>query len=485
MVTSPSISQLCVMLAVLLLGGAVFAEEVLPQQPGLYDGAVGVKRDEIADNSLTRQNSETMENASLRQVITRVEEMTGMQVWLDEQAFTDAGIDLTRDTIIVLWLKGETVTQLTNYLSDKTRYQLAWVIHEGVATLTTEEKAYETYVTKQYPIGDLLPEGQDPKPLIELLQNSTSGPWDDEEPGTGTIHPFQDLLIIRQTHRNQQEVVATLAGLRREERMILLDSSDDDLLLRRSLEKKLVSFDWPDVTLGDLTNQLQETTGVKFRLDEQGLTDAGLDKDTRVDARAVNLPLVVALLKNLGNVHGTELTVHIADEECLITTAEKVNEMYETILYRVGAWGITGGDVDEFAALLELETSGPWDANEQGTGTINVFEPRSLLAVRQVPRVHREILEILRDLHPMSSMRPRPAATPVVQTAAPQITSAIQSHSNHMSPEVPVALVKTPTFRLPRIPNLFAAVTWEVVWVYAPLLMALLLGGVTGYLGRH
>ena len=72
----PSISQMGVMLVALLIGGATFAEEAAPRKPGLYDGAVGVQRDEIAEKSLTRVNPETMENAPWPLVMARNEKMT-------------------------------------------------------------------------------------------------------------------------------------------------------------------------------------------------------------------------------------------------------------------------------------------------------------------------------------------------------------------------------------------------------------------------
>ena len=49
----------------------------------------------------------------------------------------------------------------------------------------------------------------------------------------------------------------------------------------------------------------------------------------------------------------------------------------------------------EIVTLLESETSGPWDSEEPGTGTIDTFPPRSLLLIRQTSRVQREILELL------------------------------------------------------------------------------------------
>ena len=379
---TPSIGQLGVMLAALVLGGAVFAEDAAPRRPGLYDEAVGVQRDEIAEKSVTRVNLETMENTPWPLVKARIEQMTGMQVVVDSEAFTDSGIDLEDDRIIPLWLKGETVTYLATLLSRQLGHtQLVWISQEGLVTLTTEENANQNYITRQYPIGDLLSEECGPEAIIFLLEKTTSGPWDADEPGTGTLSVVGNLLFVRQTHRMQQAVAEVLTGLRRQDPVVLTNCSAEDLRLRRLLEEKHISFEFPDNTLKEVFDFLTQLTGARFRLDEQALDHAGLDGEARVNTRAVNLPLHVALQQMLSNVNGTALTVHVSNEECLITTAEKANEMYETVLYRVGPLGMTGERLNEFVSMLEQETSGPWDADEPGGGAIAGIEPRSILAI--------------------------------------------------------------------------------------------------------
>ncbi len=485
MCASPSISLLGMILAAFLLGGVVDAEDAVSPRPGLYDGAVGVKREEIAEQSVTRMNPETLENAPWPLVQARIEQMTGMQVWVDESALTDAGIEVNEDTVVPQWLAGETVSYLATLLTRQMRdIQFAWFVQDGVLTLTTEEKANETYVTRQYPIGDLLSDDCGPEAIMVLLEQTTHGPWDADEPGTGTISEVGDLFFIRQTHRMHQDIAEILAGLRRRDPVIMTNCSAEDLRLRRLLEEKQISFEFPDTMLRDVAKWLEAETGAKFRLDEQALTEAGLDEEARVSTVLENLPLHVALHQLLSNVNGTPLTVHVSNEECLITTAEKANEMYETVLYRVGPLGMTGEKLNEFVSMLEQETSGPWDADEPGTGTIAGIEPRSILAVRQTQRVHREILEILHGLRPTPSVPSQPTARPVARftstVALPAAPSepARQVHAARPAPSVAGSLA--PSLRLP-----FAAVTWETISDYAPLLMALLLGCATGYICRH
>lgn len=470
------------MLAAILLAGVVYAEEAALRKPGLYDGAVGVQLDEIAERSVTRVNPETMENAPWPLVKARIEQMTGMQVLVDEQALTDAGIEVNEDTVVPQWLAGETVSYLATLLTRQMRdIQFAWFVQDGVLTLTTEEKANEIYVTRQYPIGDLLTQDCGPEAIIVILEQTTPGPWDADEPGTGTLSVVGNLLFVRQTHRVHQAVAEILAGLRRQDPVVLTNCSSEDLRLRRLLEEKQMSFEFPDNTLHDVAKWLEATTAAKFRLDQQALTEAGLDQDSRVSAILTNLPLHVALQQLLRNVNGTALTVHVSNEECLITTEEKAMEKYETVLYRVGPLGMTGERLNEFVAMLEQETSGPWDADEPGTGTIAGIEPRSILVVWQTQRVHREILEILRGLRPTPTVPPqstsRQVASPVA-LATPQNEPVKQVHAPRSAPSAVGALAQS--LRQP-----LTALTWESLADYAPLLLALLLGCATGYVCRH
>ena len=476
MLAGPSKCSAWVMLGALLLAGSLPAEETPPQQLGLYEGVVGGKLEELVEKSLLIQNPETMPNVTLQQVIARVEQLTKLQVWVDRQALTDAGLSLDNDSIISEWLAGETVVQLANRLSHNDA-ELIWEVHDGLAILTTTEKVSLTYETPLYPVGDLLAQGLDFHQLSEIILESTRGPWEVDEPGTGTLHQFGNLLFIRQTRRVHHEIVELLAILRRQDPIVIRDSSDEDVRVRRLLEENLVSFDWPGVPLGEFAKRLTELTGLNIRLNEKNLKDAGIDQNTRLDARAVNVPLIIALQKNLENVDNTELAVRVYDDVCHITTAEAASLRYDTMFYRLGSWGITGGDVDELSALLELETSGPWERTEPGTGTIRVVEPLNMLVIRQTYGVQREILKMLRDMRSKLA-RTKPVANSVARLSTPLDEPHLPVHTDHPLPETASSPAKVTRDQL-------TSVTWDSIGVYAPLLMALLLGCVAGYLGRH
>jgi hypothetical protein len=438
----------------------------------LYDGAMALQLNELVQKSRAIVNPETLPQGPFRLVTARIEEMTGLQVWIDEQALIDAGVGLSLNSDVPEWPAGDTIAQYTAQLSSDV--ELGWSVHDRIATLTTREKIDERYVTRQYPIIPLLRRIGGYQPLFDALEESTCGPWDADEPGTGTLTLFSGALVVRQIPRVHQEVSEILAGLDHLERVVLIGCSQRELELRRLLEERVVSFDSPDVTLEEFVQLMNEMTGARFRIDEGALTDAGLDNDTQLVARAVSLPLHVALHQHLSSVNGTELTVVVTNDECLITTAEKASEMYETVIYNVGQQGISGSRIAPFIATLEQQTSGPWDADEPGTGTICSIDPLGVVVIRQTQRGHREILEMLRDLR-----------KPLPQTAA------VTTSETNSQPESATPAAKSPC----SLANFFSALKTHFrsddndqgpeFEFSTPLLLALVMGGVAGYFGRH
>lgn len=445
------------------IGGAIVTADSLPLSP-LYEGAVGLRFDPLAQKSPVLENTETLPEGPFRAVAKRVEEITGLQVWLNEQAITDAGADLSYDTGVPEWPAGETIAQYTRRLTPGV--ELAWYVNGRMATLSTREAADEVYVTRQYQVIPLLKRVGSYQQLFDAIRRSTSHAWEDIEPGTGTLALFNGVLLVRQTHEVQREVAEILSGLDRSDRVILIGCSSRELEIRRQLEERVVNFEWERVTLANYCQRLEELTGVRFRLDEGALQGAGLDPDAELNPRAIDLSLGVAL-EQLNNVNSTELRAIVWDDQCLITTGEQASDIYETAIYNVGLQGITGQRVKNLVATLEQQTSGPWDAGEPGTGTICSIDSLGVLVIRTTQRNHREVLELLRGLsEPLAVSIASPMAEPVVPPATKEM-SPLES------------IVSTIQANLPASES---GVEFEFS---KPLLLALVLGCVAGFLGRN
>ena len=441
--------NLCMASALLgvLIGNLSAEDSPSPPVLGLYDGAVAVELSRNAGGPLSLTNPQAMANVPLKDVLARVEELTQLQVHVDWQLLIDAGSKIKIDTEISEWPAGESIRQLLERIPGHEKCELTWVVDDGLMVLTTADLARAKYTSKRYYVGDLLSEDLSDDEIIRMVQDETSGPWHEDEPGTGTATLFGNHLFIRQSIRIQQEVEGLLEAFRRSEPIVLIHRSEEDLRMLRIYADRLVSFDWPEITLPKFCQRLTEMTGAHFSCHEQTLTDAGFDADTLIVARSKNLPLSKALESVLSNVNGAYLMIVLEDGVFKITHGEQNCGRYETVLYNLSSLSITGERLDEFAALLEAETSGPWDSDEPGTGRIRVYSQHSSLLVRQTPYVQREILALLRDLRTLPKDQ-------LLFAAAIDGGQPVRTKYYSMAPETAEALAKL-------IPVSIAKGTWE------------------------
>ena len=422
-----------------------------PQQPNLYEGAVAVGGGRTIPAPLDRLNPTAMKEAPLKEVIQRIEEVTGRQVLLDVQAIADSGIDISRETIIPEFPAGVPLADLVDLIpmdrkaGDPPR-GLSWVVEEYVLRLTSSEVANTRCTTERYFVGDLLPATDETDWLVDFIESQTSGPWDADEPGTGTISRLGNFLFVRQTQGNQHEIHGILEALHQTAPMILLFESQEDLRIRRIMEEKVIHLERTGITLAEFVKQISEMTGVTVRLDEQALIDAGVDVKRPIDVKAINVPWWLALERNLANMNGSQLTAVIEDGVLKITSLEKACECYETILYNVESFEKAGAKLGDLISLIERETTGPWDADEPGTGMIWVIPHRHMLVVRQTAKVQREIM-----VH-LSKLRHLPQGQTLFRNETKE-TQQLITRFYRLSPETAKAMARI-------IPNVISTETW-------------------------
>lgn len=394
-------------LVVLGLSGWISAEErrIAPTS-GIFDGAVALDCNDETGIQLLCRNPATLTNTPLQTVLDKIEELAEIQVQVRWSSLTRAGLKLTPETVIPEWLAGESVRQFLRRIPNPQQVELTWIVRDNILSLMTLEDANLECETKHYFVGDLITNGCDSQQLINLVMEETTGPWDVDEPGTGVIGSLGNYLVVRQTYFQQLEVEGILKALRRSEPIVVIGRSTEDLRLGQLLEEKVVTFNWPKVTLKEFCERLTELVDARIAVDEKVLQDEGVKVDFQFDARAKNLSLSVALRECLDNLANAKLTVVAEDGILKVTSLEKASTGREQILYNLGSLGITGDRLDDFVELILSSTTGPWDVDEPGTGTIGVHRGRSAMIVRQSSSVHREILELLRELRTLPESEP-------------------------------------------------------------------------------
>ena len=108
--------------------------------PSLYEGAVAADFNEVTASQLLLTNPTTMTNVPLKEIIAKIEELTQLQVWIDEQSLTDAGLELPLDSIIPEWPAGEPIRRLLDRLPGNEQRLMTWVVDHQMMTLMTQEK---------------------------------------------------------------------------------------------------------------------------------------------------------------------------------------------------------------------------------------------------------------------------------------------------------------------------------------------------------
>lgn len=93
---------------------------------------------------------------------------------------------------------------------------LTYYVAEGTLWITTEIDAEEILNTAVYDVRDLVGPDDDYDTLIEMIQQETSGPWSVVDGTGGSISECEacHALVVRQTHKVQDEIGQLLADVR-------------------------------------------------------------------------------------------------------------------------------------------------------------------------------------------------------------------------------------------------------------------------------
>ncbi|MEX0702102.1 MAG: hypothetical protein WD069_08395 [Planctomycetales bacterium] len=123
---------------------------------------------------------------------------------------------------------------------------LTWIIDRGFLIITTRITVCERLDTVVYDVRDLLIDG-DFRPLIDLLENETPGPWVDIDGVGGNATPFSPgLLVVWQTSENQSEIERLFALLREKDAVASVEKPDAEEVVTR-LHQAAAFADGPEL----------------------------------------------------------------------------------------------------------------------------------------------------------------------------------------------------------------------------------------------
>lgn len=345
---------------------------------------------------LTMPVSIELVDVSLKELADFLSQQTSLPLKFDP-AVTDAGLnpDEARTKLVT---SGPLFEVLDRLFDDAIEGNpLSWTYRDGLIHITTEEDMVERRFVRSYDVSPLVAHGIPVEAVTGLIPGATSHSWDIEEPGTSSINPLGQRLVIKADFRQHRQIAGLLAGLQSilggKTDVILTDEPESTLQIPEMLRKP-GSFEFPDNALAEVGQWILETQHVPIRF-HSSVVEAGVNPDeAKISLALLNKPLSVMLGLMLENVEGTELEAVPHLGQLSVMTADIANELYTTGVYRIRAFEEADVTSELIAAIYA--TTGPWDRDEPGTGTLQ--QPHSgVLVIRHTARVHAEIQRLIAE----------------------------------------------------------------------------------------
>lgn len=170
--------------------------------------------------------------------------------------------------------------------------------------------------------------------------------------------------------------------------------------LENALENTLdCNCNFQNQPLTDIVAFFAKQASIKIVIDAEALTEEGIATDTPITRTFSGLKLRSSLNLVLTPL---QLAAIPQDEVLVVTPLRKEKQILSTRTYPVSdLCHIPGTNVSDFQSLmmlLETETSGPWQNRDGEGGVMTEFENTGSLSIQQSYKVHREILDLLRNL---------------------------------------------------------------------------------------
>jgi hypothetical protein len=340
-------------------------------------------------------------------------------VLIDYEALSGQGLD-SLSPVTITAVQTPAYQVLDRMLDTVQGVPLAWIVRDGMLRITTQEIADDTLVRQSHVVSDLLDAGFPMNGIMKAIQNQTSGPWYRLDGIGGEISSFGDEVMVHQTERVQREVAALLAALRAEGRERRIVAADVAARIE-SLWGQPYRAEFDDRPLVDVVASINEQTGADLQLDEQSLSDQGIDGDTGITVTLPELPLGVALDYILESVAGVRCTVIQEDARLLITTREIAADRLENVVYDLR--DIIGDDPSAppaFVDILYTQTSGPW-FHVDGIGGTVVFPVPWLAIIRQSAASQAQVRNLIADLRVTAARVGQAGATHPANVFDPQL----------------------------------------------------------------
>jgi hypothetical protein len=354
----------------------------IPDEPTAVDPA------SVMPPALSRKVTKEFSKTSLRDLAQWAKTELQMPVILDAKGLGELG--LLSSEQITDQLQDEPISLILDRLD---LIGMGWFIEDGTLHLTSRSEANEHYLTVQYVVSDLLDAKYPDHALIRVIEECTSGPWDANEPGTGTIILLGDVLFVRQTDRVHWEVASLLSGLRKHGRRTMLLDHPSHTGLRAKLEQ-VVNLNLDETPLDEAIRLLGTEAGLTLRI-HPSVVNEGVRIRQPVTLKIEDQRLRAAI-QEIGTRLGVELRGLVSDGALWVVAESELKSRSSTAVFDVRDLCRDEAEVAALSDAIYSQTRGPWDQDEPGTGVLEFPVPGTMVC-RQNPTQLDEVLSLLEN----------------------------------------------------------------------------------------
>lgn len=309
---------------------------------------------------------------------------------------------------------------------------LAWTIRQGDIVVTTiqniprETRVYRLGRLRQLESKRLLPPGSatsagmlspnghpsggfstpstsdEPHHIVRVLQEEIDAPWRDVDGEGGTLSLFGEMLVVRHTYHAHEQIgdllKAVEAALAREPgspSLLVMQPVEAQRFLaaqkglRRELKLKLML-----TPLNEFVKTLVTQTDLEIVVDHAALASANISESIELNLLEGQYPAHQALQIALK----PAALIAVIDEGAIrITTPERAEKFYLTVVYDIADLVRSEEDVQPLIQLFQESAGGPWKDTDGEGGTLTEL-PGGLFVIRQSDSVHTQIALLLHEL---------------------------------------------------------------------------------------
>jgi len=345
---------------------------------------------EFLPEGLNKPLPEDQEAGTLAEFVKTIQDVTGYSVLLDRNELLECGVD--ENAKLTANVKGAPAyLAMDRAFEDVNGTQLGWSIENDVLTIATAgklESSETSWSTMSFDISGLLKRGYSAYELVQVIEDTTSGPWEMTSGEGGTMLAYENVLTARNHQQALFEVQALLQALESDHPEVVVAEPALNGPLADLLGTP-VSLDVKDAPLTDVLALLEQQIGAPIDIDEE------IDPKTRITTSTSKIPLHV-MIDQLDE----RLKLVISNGRLKITSVDDFDEEMSLAVFDVRDI-ITDNDTSALHRLILNTTVGPWEdmAGEGGVlcelalGRLVARGSRQAVAgARQLIAVHRTLI---------------------------------------------------------------------------------------------